>query len=1790
MWFPVTLLLLVGVAVATTDHSHGWESQTEYQYLVHSRTITGLDKLKNQYSGLQLKGVLTVQVKSPESLVAKLSDPQYARIHTTLPDGPETKISDQMLEYRELPMSGKPFEIKLKHGVIRNLMVDRDVPTWELNILKGFVSQLQVDTQGENVIKRKDTQIPIDENSSSIFNAMEDSVGGNCEVLYEIIPLHSDAILERQDRLPFPHLHGGAQHYDVKKTKNYNNCQQRQLYHVGLHDSLLKEKVNQQDQILSQFSTTQMIITGDLKRFTIQSTETKNQVSVKPDVSDPFIGAVHSLTRLTLARRSKVSNPLSDQLESANFESTGNLLYAYNDPFSGSENRKARHPSISQNSAQVQSSESSSSSQSSSSEEDAMLLDDSLWQSKAPLHLAPNVPLLPYFVGYKGKTIQMSDKVNVVEHAANLISQIAEEVGSSSKITGDTLEKYTILKNLVRTLNLEQYAELEKRVNSLNKEGQYVWSILRDVVTHAGTGPALLTIHNWLKTKQIKGIEAASIISQIPRHVRHPTAEYIQAFFELCLDPVITQQKYVNVSTPLAFAELLGKSYNGQKNYPIHSFGPMTLKTNNEVVNRYIPHFANQLKQGLSENNSQKIQTYIAALGLTDHPNIISIFEPYIEGTEPVTKFQRKFIVTVLTILAEHQPKLVRPIFYKLYLDTNEDHEVRSLAVFGLIKTDPPLNMWQRLAEFTNVDKSEHVNSFVKSTIQSLANLKRPEMQNLANKARSIKHLLTKKNSGWYSKAYYGDIENWFYRGFNLQAIIGDDSAIPTWLFFMVNSIYDRIGQPTVATYEVSNGKQFLNKLYELLQSRQQKGQQASEELSQVSGFEELVQALKIKPEHLNKLEGNVAFSSVYNLLFYPFDGPAIENLSHEVKDFIFKSQKLQSTIINNQEVTVSFPIENGLPFIYTFESPVLMKLNADWQNQGKSRQISEQISGNFDALVAKRVQKRFGFLAPFEHQNYMTGVDHSLQLQVPLEFEVTVGHKGSGLSGLKIRPNILSMQTQVDSSNGFKLLHHSTIPFTTRQDVLDLQPVSLDKNTHLVLTSEKHKTTFEKDPLHIQVESDNKQVERSNVGDNVVQIVHQLMGSSKKNSNYKKLDVSINLGQIEQSGLYFNIGYDKMVLDDNNGHNKHPRALESQRLFSIKYTKPDSENRRKEIMETLSQGVKSGNVHVFDVSYKVPLQKHAQVLTVGIMELNNVNKTHATYVYWNSQSKTEEPEYEVCYVQTMERSPKTPLDFEYTLRSNPEDTLQGVLRYGKSCMEGTKVIVEGKAMRSNELKEAIENSETAKKCWEEIQNGNKVPRACQKATQLGEIKDNIRVVIKGTTDIVRNVINKIVGWLENIMKIRVKENDNNFETNNINVKMNLLPYKLPKVSVQTPQQEITFPYNTETSFEEQRLLTEKVKMLENEIERPLCTLDKNKIVTFDKRVYPVTLGTTEHVLLTTYPILDPDNHKNPIPEESRVAVSVHDTNDGSRSVNVFLGKREIKLVKSGYELKAVVDGQTVDFGSERYYRYLENGDVIFEISLLPDHSIFLYSKKYGIYVAYDGNHVAVWGAHRYRNAVRGLCGNYDSNLDNDFLTPENCLLTKPKEFTSTYALIQENSEGPILENRRRAEQAQCRERSSMRNYQSNIINDREAGRITAEGELPSGQSWGYHPVNRNRANGHRHRDSSRSSQEYSQEQENRNHNRDSGEHNIVYRTRVFEDNSQQHICFTTKPVPTCREGTTPTERKSKKYDLICEERNEESVGLKHRVEKGANPDFSQRKRANKSKTFQVPVSCSGTV
>lgn len=232
------------------DNNYAWETGNEYQFLIRSRTLTALDNLAPEFSGIVMKGILTVQVRSPDTLQAKVSQPIYASVEKLLLERWDSTIPDSMLTLVKLPLSEKPFTIKIKHGVIRDLLVDKTVPIWELNLLKSIVSQLQIDTQGENAITNK-SQIFEDEQPFAMFKTMEDSVGGKCEVHYDITPLPKNVLLNSPELASLLNHHSDN-YLEITKTKNYNRCEQQMGYHFNMNGKKSwKSESNSNDGFLS---------------------------------------------------------------------------------------------------------------------------------------------------------------------------------------------------------------------------------------------------------------------------------------------------------------------------------------------------------------------------------------------------------------------------------------------------------------------------------------------------------------------------------------------------------------------------------------------------------------------------------------------------------------------------------------------------------------------------------------------------------------------------------------------------------------------------------------------------------------------------------------------------------------------------------------------------------------------------------------------------------------------------------------------------------------------------------------------------------------------------------------------------------------------------------------------------------------------------------------------------------------------------------------------------------------------------------------------------------------------------------------------------------------------------------------------------------------------------------------------------------------------------------------------------------------------------------------------------
>lgn len=272
----------------------GWTRGTSYIYAINSHSITSLN---GNSCGIISKGKLLVNVKQDGGLVGKVMALKYHEVtNNNLPAPNELKLS---------LLTEKMFEIEMENGVIREIIVERSTRNWEANILKSILSQLQLNTNAANLIDDP-MNVLSKERNSGVFKAMEETVTGRMETLYNINTSPEDEkVLE------------------VTKHKNYAKMQENIQYHYGLFET---------DAFLMRNSFSRALLEGNLMSYTIRSSYTINELFVKPTLTDVEDVKMECSMNLTLEEARKTMS--GEELQfSGETTPLGGLSYSYIAPF-----------------------------------------------------------------------------------------------------------------------------------------------------------------------------------------------------------------------------------------------------------------------------------------------------------------------------------------------------------------------------------------------------------------------------------------------------------------------------------------------------------------------------------------------------------------------------------------------------------------------------------------------------------------------------------------------------------------------------------------------------------------------------------------------------------------------------------------------------------------------------------------------------------------------------------------------------------------------------------------------------------------------------------------------------------------------------------------------------------------------------------------------------------------------------------------------------------------------------------------------------------------------------------------------------------------------------------------------------------------------------------------------------------------------------------------------------------------------------------------------------------------
>lgn len=726
-------------SASASANNPAWKPNTEYTYHVHTVTASGIHDISDDRAGVLIKAQMTIQPKPNGHLSARISNAEYAQVHAELPTHVRHNIDKFQVSYKPLGLSNKPFEIVTSNGVIRDLIVSKDISNWQTNIIKSFVSQLQVDTNAQNLMPSGVNVLPEEGQDTATYKTIEETVTGSYQTLYEIHPV-AEFILQSEPWLvPLPNLKGGGKVYEIIKTKNYSQSYDRPSYHYGFAGIDNWEPAGSKaGDFFTRHSISRVIATGNLNHYTIQNTYTINSIVLSPGFNDQQKGSTVSSVHFNLT---SVKAESGKPKEVENPVSLGGLVYQFNDPAhptgSGSGYGRDANSKKFLRGYTDDVSENFNDRKGRYYDEEGPENEQYTQQAEQPLSEAPYFPMLPYSTGVSGESVKT--KINVVEQVQKLAQQIGQELQQPNEMPRyNTPSKFITLCSLVRIMDAKEIQQAASNLYCQDKEGlkQLTWATYRDAVAAAGTGPALFTIDNWLESRKIKEHEAADVVATTAQSVRRPSLGYMKKFYIMITKPAVQSQHGLNQTAILAYTELLYHVYvnkrDSHKQFPVHVYGQFRTKDAAAfLINEVTPYLTQQLHKAIDNGETERIHLYIRALGNTGHQMMLPAFEPYLECKKQASQFQRLLMVLAMDHLVQANPRLAASVLYKIYRNPGEEWELRVSAVAQLMRTAPPTETLQRMAAYTHVDTDNHVNSIVQSAINSAAKLDAPALSHL---------------------------------------------------------------------------------------------------------------------------------------------------------------------------------------------------------------------------------------------------------------------------------------------------------------------------------------------------------------------------------------------------------------------------------------------------------------------------------------------------------------------------------------------------------------------------------------------------------------------------------------------------------------------------------------------------------------------------------------------------------------------------------------------------------------------------------------------------------------------------------------------------------------------------------------------------------------------------------------------------------------------------------------------------------------------------------------------------
>jgi len=1717
-------VLLAFLGVAAASQITELDPAKEYTFHYTSSILSGIPELGRQHAGLKLNTIVKAQKFPDNTIRIKFQDSKFKNYNDEVEKDmrfPRAPMRDE--DQQEVPASIKqhlemPFKVVTHENLVQKIQCEDTEPEFITNIKKAAVSQLLAVSQSRLTQESEGRRQLV-----TSMQKMEESIMGECSTEYTVerMPEYLAREFEEREQIPMRELCQGKHYYEVIKTKDLKNCRERPVYvHVYGARSVSDGSLGSSVPFAAESSVTRSIICGTPDSFILRVASNQHKAVISPS------GKFEHKERMEVTSTSIVSlRSVEDKKEEIPDvkapKPRGSLMFEHpkQDYFSATVSEKSLVPQA---------------------RSDNRLEQD--WYRAQMVQ--PDIESRPRTLYPTIKSPEETMRQLVVTFKR--IVEIARQSPESSESAEDVAGSAVMVSRALVSLGLQDIRALWHQIEASLPENLKVpaYNSFLDLVSICGTNPAIKFIIEDVKSGKLVGENAAMIVSNAIRSAKTPTKQLLKELIDL-LKHIAQQDNRNMVSTvALAVTHLIHKACihetSSVTDYPAKSFGRFCDEKTPEITRDLIPFLAEKLF-ATRKSDTNQLLTYINALGNLGHEgaalHLLKVIDDGSFDTHP-----RSVAVYQLRKTASTKPALYRPIILQLIANEAESDEVRMAAITILPRTRPASFHLNKLAIRTWWEPSKQVSAYITSTLHALANPELATTSKIYNAvfepAREAIKIAKPTDAGILTShnIMISQFLDTLKAAVNMrvQYVFSEEDELPRTLFMKtsVKSKTHVFNKMEVAAH-MEGGQFLMNKLYEAYARFL-----PQDEVARMDTQRDYIKnIINVESRRMRKPEAHVTIKSLGLQRIFSLDSRMVEELLEKVAIESIEALNMQKThsyeflkIIDMNGHNVIIPTESGLPVYVSHSTPLVVSGEA--VADIRLTDIKDMKAAvTIKPVVNYKQIAQAGIFCPITKKFLGAGVDASIHITLPLVTEVA-------LKEGQLEVIIKSPQDQ-ESQKEKPVFEMRVKPYTSNYDMTSSNLVPIPKSQDSKVIRSANPLKVKEVPLgealglalRLKVETEQPFAD-------VADLVHWIA----QHKPLTLLNLPFPLKTVKDHSM-------RLVYNPKESNTKDIAFV-----FSVGYGKKLSSS---DVALTSPSPIAEIKEHIEMTLSKIPSASQAVAVNIQAIcrrDNQDIKKVVAQVtVAKNNENNlmkmvmlVRTPIARQAYLMEIDatRMVKRPInmwDKEAMLAEDLRSTINIKAKVGVEGQQQHDVMLDLVVERSEQMKAHAKNSEAWRKCESDSARELRLSESCIKARRMAASLDVIKADISLPRPVTRHpYMVTLCTAAKAYFLPHLSIEDSSFNRpDQIQIVAKIAPNSRSLTIDVSAEGKKTVLNNVRLMPSMKYLLpiqikdsipTHVVNMLAKSKLPSRCSIEGNKVRTFDRLIYDYTLNDCEHVIFRD------------CTESPRVMVTAKKTSSQHIVKAVIDGnKYELEIVKASRGSRTnpgqvKINGQVKQAAPRVQGQPIRFEDAFNQISLYEDGVFEIFSLIHGLTVRADGQSAEVkafqW---RLRNLACGLCGDLNDEKTVDVVSAQQCVMSSPRLAAYSYMVADSQCAGIPAQDKAvyQEETQQCVRKVVIPTKVSDMFTNRQLSVKKVEAPL-----------------------------------------------------RHIDMEHGQKICISVKQVPMCPTVSQPAEIVPMEMPFFCVARTQEGRALQELAQSGEKITEALRFPIAFSSTVQVPRRC----